>query len=97
MITREDNPVGVHLDDLAYFVVAVPGEYVVSYEVYSLGSDCELFLHGEVKWDGCSNWHFDEQDIAMIHFCGRQSMLDVGKVLAFCYDWTSQLCDRWYG
>ncbi|CAB3754323.1 hypothetical protein LMG29542_02315 [Paraburkholderia humisilvae] len=28
--------------------------------------DAEIYLHGSVKWDGCSNWHFDEQDRVML-------------------------------
>jgi hypothetical protein len=44
------------------------------------------YLHGEVKWDGCSNWHFDEQDIVMLHGCTRGSVERIGKVLAACWD-----------
>lgn len=59
--------------------------------------DADLFLHGEVKWDGCSNWHFDEQDAVMIHCCERQQLLDIGEVMARCWDMTKHLCGAWDG
>lgn len=40
--------------------------------------DAEIFLHGSIKWDGCSNWHFDEQDRIMIHGCSVDDMTNVG-------------------
>ena len=54
-----------------------------------------IYAHGEVKWDGCSNWYFDEQDRVMIHACDKDDLLRLGKILAECYDWTSQLCSHW--
>ncbi len=54
-----------------------------------------VFLHGSVKWDGCSNWHFDEQDECMIHGCSRSDLSRIGKVMALCWDLTEQLCPNW--
>ena len=51
------------------------------------------FAHGYVKWDGCSNWHFDEQDRAMIHQCSRQQLLNMGEILAACWDIADELDD----
>jgi hypothetical protein len=45
-----------------------------------------MFLHGSIKWDGCSNWHFDEQDRAMIHACSRGDLEDIGKIMSACFD-----------
>lgn len=59
--------------------------------------DADVFLHGEVKWDGCSNWHFDEQDAVMIHCCERQQLVDIGEVMARCWDMTKYLCEHWDG
>ena len=53
--------------------------------------EAELYLHGEVKWDGCSNWHFDEQDRVMLHGCARQDVLRFGEVMAACYDWAAEI------
>jgi hypothetical protein len=55
----------------------------------------ESYLHGSVKWDGCSNWHFDEQDRVMLHGCGRRDVLRFGEVLAMCWDWAAELCPNW--
>ena len=57
--------------------------------------EAEVFAHGEVKWDGCSNWHFDEQDRCMLHGCSREYLPALGEVLARCWDWTAELCEKW--
>jgi len=57
----------------------------------------ERFLHGSVKWDGCSNWHFDEQDRVMLHGCNRLDLLRFGAVMAVCWDWAAELCTNWDG
>jgi len=54
-----------------------------------------VYAHGDVKWDGCSNWHFDEQDHCMLHGCTRQHLVNLGLVLAACWDWASELCPKW--
>jgi len=54
--------------------------------------EAEPYLHGSVKWDGCSNWHFDEQDRAMLHGCCRKDVLRFGEVMALCWDWAADLC-----
>lgn len=58
-------------------------------------SDAAIYLHGSVKWDGCSNWHFDEQDRVMLHGCSREHLLRLGEVMARCWDWTAVLCPAW--
>jgi hypothetical protein len=57
--------------------------------------DAEVYLHGEVKWDGCSNWHFDEQDRVMLHGCSKADIQRFGDVMALCWDWTAELCPSW--
>ena len=58
-------------------------------------AEAEPYLHGSVKWDGCSNWHFDEQDRLMLHGCSRRDVLRFGKVMAMCWDWAADLCPSW--
>jgi len=59
--------------------------------------DAEPYLHGSVKWDGCSNWSFDEQDRGvMLHGCGREDLVNLGEVMARCWDLTKTLCKNWY-
>jgi len=58
--------------------------------------DAEPYLHGHVKWDGCSNWSFDEQDRGvMLHGCSRDDLLHLGEVMARCWDLTKGLCPNW--
>lgn len=57
--------------------------------------EAEPYLHGSVKWDGCSNWHFDEQDRVMLHGCGKEDIQRFGDVMAYCWDLTSTLCPHW--
>jgi hypothetical protein len=61
-------------------------------------SEAEVFLHGHVKWDGCSNLHFDEQDRVMLHFCSKQQAGDIGRLLERLYDIAAELMgDHWDG
>lgn len=53
--------------------------------------ESEPYLHGSVKWDGCSNWYFDEQDRVMLHACDRENLLAIGEIMARCWDWTKEL------
>lgn len=57
--------------------------------------ESEPYLHGDVKWDGCSNWEFDEQERAMLHGCSRGDVQRFGDVMAMCWDWTKELCPNW--
>lgn len=51
----------------------------------------EVFAHGEVKWDGCSNWEFDIDNKVMMHACYREQLINVGLALVECWDWTKEL------
>lgn len=53
--------------------------------------EAQIFLHGDVKWDGCSNWHFDEQDRVMLHGCSREDLTNMGAVMGQCWDWAKEL------
>lgn len=53
--------------------------------------ESEVYLSGSVKWDGCSNWRFDEQDRVMLHGCCRDDILRYGLIMAACYDLTKEL------
>ena len=54
-----------------------------------------VYLSGSVKWDGCSNWHFDEQDRCMLHGCSRDDLLNLGEIMAACWDITEEHCPGW--
>lgn len=58
--------------------------------------DSEAYISGSVKWDGCSNWNFDEQDRGvMLHGCTKEDVVNLGLILGECWDWTESLCDHW--
>ena len=46
-------------------------------------NDAELYLSGSIKWDGCSNWMFENSPY---HFCGRDSAINIGKLLENLYN-----------
>lgn len=57
----------------------------------------EVFVHGTVKWDGCSDWHFDEQERGTLHECGRTGLVNIGNVMAICWDWAAELLPNFDG
>lgn len=61
------------------------GKYVESVE------DSEIFMHGYIKWDGCSNWHIDSQDSGMLHFCDKTEFKKIGDIMAYCWDITEEI------
>ena len=56
-----------------------------------------VYAHGTVKWDGCSDWHFDEQDRCCLHGCHRKDLIALGGIMAACWDWTAELLDNFDG
>lgn len=48
--------------------------------------DALAFIEGEIKWDGCSNFTFPEQERCMLHRCDRAGLLRIGQLLAAIYD-----------
>lgn len=59
--------------------------------------DAEVYLHGDVKWDGCSNWIFDEQERCMLHGCRRKDVQRFGDILSACWDWAKELLPNFCG
>ena len=90
------NPLRKDCIELGFTIFAKPDDYSVEYEVFELPfQEAAPFVHGHVKWDGCSNWYFDAQDSCMIHGCDKDDLLNLGKVLGACWDWTKELCPKW--
>lgn len=61
--------------------------------------NAEVFADGFVKWDGCSNWLFNqgEDSQSMIHGCTRGDIARIGAVLSACWDWAKELLDSFEG
>lgn len=57
-------------------------------------NEAELFLSGSVKWDGCSNLRFDEQDHVMLHFCSKKDAVAIGTLLGRVYDIAHDILPR---
>ena len=56
--------------------------------------DAEVYMHGWIKWDECSDMHFDDQDCTMIHFCGREHIACFCEMLHRLYDEAGKIMER---
>lgn len=57
--------------------------------------ESEVFLHGWVKWDGCSDWYFDNQEQGYMHGCCRADIQRFGDIVGACWDWAAEICPNW--
>lgn len=57
--------------------------------------EAEVYLSGSIKFDGCSNMKFDEQDRVMLHFCGRKQAVDIGVLMDRLYSLAAELMPRY--
>lgn len=55
------------------------------------------FLNGDVKWDGCSNWYFNQQDNAMLHFCSLREIEAISAIMKECWELAAGLISNWQG
>jgi hypothetical protein len=46
--------------------------------------EAEIFLKGQIKWDGCSDLYLG--DSGYFHFCGKQDALRLGALINYLYD-----------
>lgn len=51
-------------------------------------AEAQVWLSGSVLANGCCNWQFQEEPV---HFCERNDLLEVGELLALCWDWAFEL------
>jgi hypothetical protein len=99
------TPLIKHFPDLGFTVAAWPQGHYVDFNVYeivefqesSTPGTIEPYLHGYVKFDGCSNWYFDQQDRVMLHGCTRADVLRFGEIMAACWDWAAEIIPIWEG
>lgn len=53
------------------------------------------YINGSVKWDGCSNWLFDDQVGGnMLHGCSRRDIQRYGDVLGRCWDMAGEMMGK---
>jgi len=59
-------------------------------EETSIIEEAEDYVHGFIKWDGCSNWEYSKDTDIMIHFCGSNEAEFAAKVIPLCYKIASE-------
>lgn len=58
----------------------------------------DVYLYGSVKWDGCSNWMYpDQEDNTMLHFCSMEEARLVAEVMSFAYRIAEEQIDNFEG
>lgn len=53
-------------------------------------------LRGSVKWDGCSNWDF-QPDNVLVHFCEPEDVQKLADVVKACIAKGEELIPAWMG
>jgi hypothetical protein len=54
--------------------------------------ESEVYISGSVRFDGCSNWMFDESNRGTnLHFCSREEFAEISELMARCWDWAKEL------
>ena len=95
--TRHWDDIGVTIDCIVYShymkfeVFEHDGRAVDGQRTYHTKYGCNdytentakaaIFLEGSIKWDGCSDMYFAEQEGVSMHFCGKRDLENVGKLL----------------
>lgn len=57
-------------------------------------SKAQVYMHGSVKWDGCSDVHYDEQDSCMLHFCGIECVEAITTLMRGVYALAAELMTK---
>lgn len=81
---------GIQLDGIPIYVLKGT-ERDMTNEI----DDAKVFMHGDIKYDGCTNWYFDSQDECMIHFCSREQLKNLGSLLTACFDMAFEINQEW--
>jgi hypothetical protein len=90
------NVVYTSVDDKVYSVDFVRHSHSVEFHAYDeeahgFGKDSrELFVTGHVKWDGCTNFSFNDSP-CMLHTCSRESLVYIGVLLGKIFDQCADL------
>ena len=57
--------------------------------------EVESTFRGQIKWDGISDW--DMSTDCMLHHGSRDDLLNIGKILAECWDLMPEYLPTWQG
>ena len=58
--------------------------------------NADVYLSGAIKWDGCVNWSFGEQDVAE-HYCGLDEARTFLKLWERLYEIAAREIPAWDG
>ena len=64
-------------------------------DIVTTTAEAQVYASGAVKWDGCSNWVFDELNRCALHFCSRGEATNVGVMMGRVYDLAADLISHW--
>lgn len=78
---------GLGTDGEIYYPACDDDEIVL---VSDIGK-AQKFLSGHIKWDGCSNMKFDEQETSMLHFCSKVQAQSIGLLMGALYDLAAEM------
>ena len=59
--------------------------------------EAEVFMEGNIRWDGCSNWRFYPADNCALHFCGVEDAQEVMNLWKWIYDFAADHFPNWEG
>lgn len=71
-----------------YQVIAEVHEVSVFFEAFE-DPFGDLVFKGYIKWDGCSNWHFEGH--YGLHLCGLDRLDDFHELIKSLYEWTAEI------
>ena len=91
-------PRGYHVDFSFYHITGLDADNAHVYSPHYAANIDEAIpeITGHVKWDGCSNWNLAPNNV-MLHGCGADDLLNVGKIMHECWKMTESLIpDKWF-
>lgn len=89
---------------LVEFLISFPNKEVsIYFEVYKVTSwiedtpeTTEKYISGYIKWDGCADIHFgDEEEYYGLHFCGRSDADKFVQVWKAVWDVVPKKIKNW--
>lgn len=58
----------------------------------------QVFVSGSIKFDGCADFQFDEQEgDCNLHTCSKQDLINIGVLLGRLHDMAGEMIPRWQG
>ena len=93
-----------HFTDIWFSVTATLEPCNVEFDVFEINeldgdgkvfAMSDLLMHGNVKWDGCSNWEMNNQ--YCWHACTRAQLGNLSTVMQRCWDWAKEIMPEFDG